>query len=134
VYESEAAVKIGIPALVVALLLSWTAAYAGDPHPPQPVMDAWRAMAQPCEADSSGGEAGRSEASGREEGLADKICDTPQDLTGPILVGTEYSSPYRPAIVWDGDAYGMAWMASIGSGVEIYFARVAADGTVLVPM
>jgi hypothetical protein len=126
--------KIGIPAVAVALLLSWPAAWAGEPRAPQAVMDAWQAMAQPCEADSSGGEAGRSEASGREEGLADKICDTPANLTGPILVATEYSSPFRPAIVWDGGAYGVAWMASIGSGLEIYFARVAADGTVLVPM
>jgi hypothetical protein len=67
------------------------------------------------------------------ESLIQRICDTPQNLTGPVpLQGPFY--PYETALVWDGLAYGVVWcsMPAQYAPPRLYFARVAADGTVLI--
>jgi len=73
-----------------------------------------------------------SEAPPEPEGYADHICDTPQNLTGSVRIGYHPNdSQTRLSIVWDGGAYGVAFLGSSTS--HVFFARVAADGTVLLP-
>lgn len=62
------------------------------------------------------------------EGYADWVCTSPQVLTAPVSLG--YCSTvylYPTDLAWDGEAYGVVYTP----GTYIYFARVAADGTVL---
>lgn len=68
-----------------------------------------------------------------QEGLAgypDWLCDTPANLTGSVLVRLWQSQ--EPSIAWDGSAYGVAWSDTEAGNFEIYYSRVAADGTALV--
>jgi hypothetical protein len=70
------------------------------------------------------------------EGWIDRVCDTPQNLTGTVLVDwmAGIVTIPSPSVVWDGQAYGAAWANDDGTGaIRIWFARIAADGTVLVP-
>jgi hypothetical protein len=64
---------------------------------------------------------------GQPDGYSDRICDTPENLTGPVDIAGGQGGYGTPAIVWDGAAYGVLWF-STGS---LYFVRVAADGTPL---
>jgi hypothetical protein len=66
------------------------------------------------------------------EGYTDRICDTPQNLTGSVPVASGATNSDRPSVVWDGAAYGMVWSDDRNGNRDIYFSRVAADGTVLV--
>lgn len=55
-------------------------------------------------------------------------------LTGIVTVTSSPSSTVQnPSIAWDGSAYGIAWRDDRNGNGEIYFARVASDGAVIVP-
>lgn len=64
------------------------------------------------------------------EGYVHQICDTPVKLTGSVLVQSASLTAYG-GIVWDGSAYAMVWSSDLLGGQDIWFARVAADGTLL---
>jgi hypothetical protein len=64
------------------------------------------------------------------EGYLHQICDTPQRLTSSILIQSSALTA-DGGIVWDGRAYAMVWSSDLLGGQDIWFARVAADGTVL---
>jgi fibronectin type 3 domain-containing protein len=108
-------------AVVVAVTLGFP---PGAREIPQAALDVGESLAQRSTDGTS---------EGREEGYADRICDSPQNLTGTVpLLG--YSSGYEAgtcSLTWDGSAYGAAWATRSGSTREITFARIAADGTLL---
>jgi hypothetical protein len=123
--------KVAVFAIAVALFLNGPVAFAQAVDPPRAVMDTWQTMAQPCGEDPAGGH-GREESGGMPEGWADRICDTPSNLTGPVTLATG-TSPSASNPVWDGSAYGIALQNYSGAYNQIFFTRVAADGTVLIP-
>jgi|WetSurMetagenome_2_1015567.scaffolds.fasta_scaffold02917_6 hypothetical protein len=67
------------------------------------------------------------------DSLIQRICEAPQNLTGPVSIGGSPYYVYSAATVWDGAAYGVVWsdIPVQNTQSQIYFARVAADGTVL---
>jgi len=63
------------------------------------------------------------------DGYSDGLCTSPQNLTGLVLLGTNYNETTNaPDLVWDGAAYGAAF---IDASMNVKFVRVAADGTLL---
>jgi hypothetical protein len=65
------------------------------------------------------------------ESQAQKICDTPTNLTGPVTLPTWNHAILGASNTWDGAAYAVAWSTPSGSHYHVYFACVAADGTLL---
>lgn len=67
----------------------------------------------------------------REEALQDKMCDTPENVTGLLLLDSFGLAKF--SVAWDGEAYGIVYAREYPtpSAEDIYFARIAADGTVL---
>jgi hypothetical protein len=124
---------------MLAISLSFGfAASGGEPPNPPPlaVVDAWRAMAaQPSQTQTPPGGAQAAAEAAVPEGYIDNTCPDPARLTETVFVGAaSISSPRDTSLVWDGSAYAAAWMGEPATGnTEIYFARVAADGTLLIP-
>ena len=67
------------------------------------------------------------------ESLIQRICDSPQNLTGPTNLQNTYY-PYEIALVWDGLAYGAVWYSIPAQYAppRLNIARIAADGTALI--
>lgn len=64
---------------------------------------------------------------------ADQTCYTPENVTGVIRPQGYLLDANNASVVWDGTAYGVAWAANeASSDNDIYFARIAADGTTFV--
>lgn len=68
----------------------------------------------------------------QDRALSDKICDTPENLSGAITLSNSTSLFSGTSIAWDGEAYGAVWSDESDGYSNIYYARIAADGTVLV--
>lgn len=55
----------------------------------------------------------------------------PVCLGADLAVGADADEARLPSLVWNGSEYGVAWQQSVGGNLDIHFARIAADGTVL---